>query len=83
MLTRPKVIVSCQGLPRGSPNQADPYAASGAQFLGTWPHGAITIRSHPDGLTVETFQTRQSFLVASGSLHATAPKRLATSDRPR
>jgi competence protein ComEC len=64
-LTRPRLIVSCQGPPRSSPNKPDPYAASGARFLGTWPHGAITIRSHPDRLTVETFQTGQSFSVSN------------------
>jgi hypothetical protein len=63
-VTRPGVIVSCQGLPRSSPNKPDPYAASGARFLGTWPHGAITVRSHHDRLTVETFQTGHSFALA-------------------
>ena len=57
--TNPAVIVSCQGLPRGSPNKPDPYAPSGARFLATWPHGAVTVRSRPDRLTVETFQTGQ------------------------
>jgi hypothetical protein len=61
---RPGVIVSCQGLPRGSPNKPDPYAPSGARFLGTWPHGAVTIRSTRERLTVQTFQTGESFLVS-------------------
>jgi competence protein ComEC len=56
--TQPRVIVSCQGLPKSSPNKPDPYAASGARFFGTWPHGAITIRSGPNGLVIETFQSR-------------------------
>jgi competence protein ComEC len=64
VLTWPNVIVSCQGLPRGSPNKPDPYSVSGARFLGTWPHGAITIRSQRDTLTVETFQTGQAFTLS-------------------
>lgn len=55
----PQVIVSCQGLPKGSPLKANPYEDSGATFLGTWPHGAITIRSMPGNLTVETYATGQ------------------------
>jgi competence protein ComEC len=59
--TQPRVIVSCQGLPRGSPNKPNPYTDSGAQFLGTWPNGAVTIRSAQGRLTVETFQSGQRF----------------------
>jgi competence protein ComEC len=62
---QPGVIVSCQGLPRGSPSKPNPYAASGAPFLGTWPHGAITIRSRREELTVETFQTGQKLMITS------------------
>ncbi len=61
VLTRPQVIVSCQGLPRGSPLKPDPYPASGARFLGTWPHGAVSVQSIDGMLSVETFQTRQQF----------------------
>ncbi len=57
--TRPWIIVSCQGLPLSSPTKPNPYAAGGAWYFGTWPHGAITIRSRPDQLEVETFRSRQ------------------------
>jgi competence protein ComEC len=60
---RPKVVVSCEGLPRGPVRPAEPYTPMGAAFLGTWPHGAITVRSHATGLVVETFQTRLQFVV--------------------
>jgi competence protein ComEC len=63
-LTRPGVIISCQGLPRGALNRSDPYAVTDAPFLGTWPHGAVTVRSRPESLTVETFQTNQRLDVA-------------------
>jgi competence protein ComEC len=59
LLTGPWIIVSCQGLPLSSPTKPNPYAASSAQYLGTWPHGAITIRSRPGQLEVETFKSRQ------------------------
>jgi competence protein ComEC len=65
MRTRPAIIVSCQGLPRSSPLRADPYASSGAWYLGTWPHGAITIRSTNGHLDVETFRSRQHWTVRS------------------
>jgi competence protein ComEC len=53
----PKFVVSCQRKPRGPQNE--PYTAQGAIFLGTWPHGAVTIRSHPGKLIVETFKSGQ------------------------
>jgi competence protein ComEC len=63
--TKPAVIVSCQGLPRSSPLRPDPYAASDAWYLGTWPHGAITIRSSSGRLDVETFRSRQQLTLRS------------------
>jgi competence protein ComEC len=63
--TKPAVIVSCQGLPRSSPLRPDPYATSGAWYLGTWPHGAITIRSTKGQLNVETFRSRQQLTLRS------------------
>jgi competence protein ComEC len=58
---QPRVVVSCQGPPRG--RITEPYSSRGARYLGTWPHGAITIRSAPEALTVETFCTRERFRV--------------------
>jgi competence protein ComEC len=63
---RPKLVVSCEGPPRGRTRPAEPYTAAGALFLGTWPHGAITIRSHASGLVVETFQSGQRIVVERG-----------------
>jgi competence protein ComEC len=53
----PKFVVSCQRKPKGP--QIEPYTMRGAHFLGTWPHGAITIRSRPGKLIVETFKSGQ------------------------
>jgi competence protein ComEC len=63
---RPKVVVSCQGPPRGAGGTADAYAARGAQFLSTWDEGAVTVRSHVSGLVVETFRTGQRIVVRGG-----------------
>ena len=52
---RPKFVVSCQRKPKGP--QSEPYTAQGAQFLGTWPHGAVAIRSRKGKLMVETFKS--------------------------
>jgi hypothetical protein len=43
----------------------DPYTPAGGRFLGTWPHGAITVRSHRTGLVVETFATGQRLAARS------------------
>jgi len=51
----PKFVVSCQRKPRGP--QSEPYTAQGAIFLGTWPHGAVTIRSRPGKLVIETYKS--------------------------
>src|SRR5262249_41639846 len=63
---KPKVVVSCQGAPRGRGGTADVYAARGAQFLSTWDEGAVTVRSHVSGLVVETFRTGQRIVVRGG-----------------
>jgi competence protein ComEC len=60
---QPRIVISCQGPPRGPSHAPDPYKDIGARFLGTWPHGAITIRSHRTGLVVETFLTGERFAV--------------------
>jgi competence protein ComEC len=64
---QPKVVVSCEGPPRNRERPPEPYTATGAHFLGTWPHGAVTLHSHPSGLVVETFMTGQRFVVRRGS----------------
>jgi competence protein ComEC len=58
---RPRLVVSCEGPPRGPVRAEEPYTEAGVPFLGTWPHGAITVRSGSGGLTVETYFSRQHF----------------------
>jgi competence protein ComEC len=62
---RPRLVIACQGPPRGRQRPPDPYAEQGAHFLGTWPHGAITIRSNPQALSIETFASGMRFAVES------------------
>jgi competence protein ComEC len=62
--SNPKVVVSCEGPPRGQRRPEEPYTARGALFLGTWPHGAVTILSNPTGVIVETYQSRQRIVVS-------------------
>lgn len=60
---QPTLVVSCEGPPRGPVRPPEPYTPMGARFLGTWPHGAVTVRSHASGLVVETFQTKYRFVI--------------------
>jgi competence protein ComEC len=66
---RPRVVVSCEGPPLGGVRAREPYTAGGGRFLGTWPHGAVTVRSHRTGLVVETFRTGQRFAVRAEGTH--------------
>jgi len=66
---RPQVIVACQGPPLTTTAGASPEAAyqkGGGRYLGTWPHGAVTIHSHTSGLMVETYVTRERLAVRAG-----------------
>jgi beta-lactamase superfamily II metal-dependent hydrolase len=64
--TKPAAVVSSQARPTSRPPEADPYEAGGARFLPTWKHGAVTFRSHASGLVVETFLTRERFVLRAG-----------------
>jgi competence protein ComEC len=61
---RPRVVIACQGPPRGPGPPAQPYTAGGAVYLGTWPHGAVTVHSAQDRCFVETFRTREHVTVS-------------------
>lgn len=56
---RPRLVISCQGPPHWPSRGNNPYIERGVPVLGTWPHGAVTVRSRDAGLTVETFVTKQ------------------------
>ena len=60
---KPKVVVSCEGPPRYQVRPNEPYSARGIKFFGTWPHGAITIRSSRFGLLLETFASGQRVVI--------------------
>jgi competence protein ComEC len=60
---RPRVVIACQGPPRGVSQPSEPYSQHGTRVYGTWPHGAITIHSRPNELVVETFQSGERMVV--------------------
>ena len=62
---RPRLAIACQGPVRTLVPNDQTYKAAGSAFLGTYPHGAITVRSHATGLVVETFATQQRIAVRS------------------
>jgi competence protein ComEC len=66
---RPQVVVSCQGPPVWPAREADPYLTVNAKRLTTWDHGAVTFRSGPEGLVVETFKTKERWTVRAGADH--------------
>lgn len=55
---RPRVVVSCQGRPKGE-HPAYPTA----RYLTTWEHGAITVRRDNESTWIETFRTGQHWRV--------------------
>jgi competence protein ComEC len=59
----PKVVVSCEGPPRYPIRPNEPYSSRGIKFFGTWPHGAITIRSNAHGMLLETFASEQRMVI--------------------
>src|SRR5262249_13387637 len=63
---RPWLVVSCQGPPHWPAREPNPYTAKGAHYLGTWPHGAVTVRSGAGGLVVETHRTGQRLVLPDG-----------------
>ncbi|HEY1376117.1 MAG TPA: ComEC/Rec2 family competence protein [Gemmataceae bacterium] len=63
---RPRLVVACQGPPPWPTQVPAMYESHGATYLGTWPHGAVTIVSHRTGLVAETFRTHQRIVVRMG-----------------
>jgi beta-lactamase superfamily II metal-dependent hydrolase len=56
---KPKLVVSSQTAPLNRRESVKMYQQTGAKFLATWPHGAITIRPGDAEAAVETFATKQ------------------------
>jgi competence protein ComEC len=53
----PKVIVMCQARSDNTTEATRVYAATKGTVLGTWPHGAVTVRQNAERAWVETFRT--------------------------
>ncbi len=59
---RPQVVISSQSRPVGGNQKVTPYEkVLNVPFLGTWPHGAVTIREFHGAWRVETFRTKCVF----------------------
>jgi competence protein ComEC len=67
---RPKVVVSSQGIPRSPAGVQEPYTRTGARYLATWPAGAVAVHSSPKELVVETFRSRERYVVPKRSAPA-------------
>jgi competence protein ComEC len=52
-----RVVVLCQSRSDNTGEAARAYAATESVALGTWPHGAVTVRQDAGGAWVETFRT--------------------------
>ena len=55
---KPKLVVSCQTAPTSDRASVRMYEKTGAMYLGTWPHGAITIRPDDAEMPMQTYRTR-------------------------
>jgi competence protein ComEC len=55
----PRVVVIAQGRSDDTSLAARAYRSDRTIVLGTWPHGAITLRQNAAGAWVETFRTRR------------------------
>jgi competence protein ComEC len=62
---RPRLVVGCEGPPQWPTQVPAVYESRGATYLGTWPHGAVTIISHRTGLVVETYRTKKQIVVTA------------------
>lgn len=60
--TQPRLVIACQAVKPDLP-ATSAYRRPGVRYLGTWPHGAITVRSHATGLIVETFVTGERIVL--------------------
>lgn len=56
---RPQVAVSCQARPPSDRATAGHYQRRGALYLGTWPHGTVSVRQTANNAWVETYRGGQ------------------------
>lgn len=57
----PQAVIACQGPPRWPSKKTEPYSERGMRYLGTWPNGAVTIRSANGRLSLETYKTGETY----------------------
>jgi competence protein ComEC len=56
---KPQVVISCQRRPVGSNWPENVFEKRGIPFLGTWPHGSVTIRERHGKWQAETYKTKE------------------------
>jgi competence protein ComEC len=56
---KPKIAVSCQTASLNPRRSVKMYESLGIRFLGTWPHGMVTIHHDGRDAWVETYRTQQ------------------------
>src|SRR5262249_55064850 len=52
----------------------EPYTAAGATLMGTWPHGAVTVRCSRSGMIVETYRSGQRLLIPEHAARASGER---------
>ncbi len=67
--TRPRLVIACDGPKYVPAKGVDAYTKRKIPYWVTWPHGAVTIRSHATGLTAETYRTGQRMVVTAQPDH--------------
>jgi competence protein ComEC len=60
---QPKFVLSCQGAPKSTAREPNPYEAIGARWLSTWSQGAMTVRRAKDRFLVETHLTASAWAI--------------------
>ncbi len=64
----PRVVAICQARSDDTSTAAKAYVGTRSTVLGTWPHGAVTVRQNGAGSWVETFRTGRRCVLFGSSL---------------
>lgn len=62
----PKLVVSCEGIPR-TLNRENTYVRKSIPYWMTHEHGAITLHSHRTGLVAKAYRSKERLVVKRGS----------------
>jgi hypothetical protein len=62
----PKLVVSCEGIPR-TLSRKNAYTRKSIPYWTTHEHGAITLHSHRTGLVAESYRSEERLVMKRGS----------------